>query len=313
MLEGTKEPTQEEQSAEETYEFAAPDFDRNAEEDKAVDENPAENIADDGVEESTEEPGEEVEEEASGEEEEADPSEIGPDLIYQAAQIGMSLDDVKRFSTADDLLIAMNMIKGRSESQEQEQDQEQKQEWYDLDFGEDEIDEELAKPLVGMNEYYKEKYTALENTLAEIKNQMLQREHMEYEQRFEDNINSLGEEWQDTLGKGGIDDVKETQLENRKRLFQAVDRIAEMDASKNVVRPMKKIIKDALLYEFKDKIKDGERRKLLAQANKRTKTRKPARKQKSFANDEDDAISFIRDGLSEMGAKVDDKAFVPFG
>ena len=309
MPEDTQATTQEEQSAEETYEFASPDFDRSAEEDKAVDENPAENIADVDEDESIEEPGEE----ASGEEEEASPSEIGPDLIYQAAQIGMSLDDVKRFSTADDLLIAMNMIKSRGESQEQEQDQEQKQEWYDLDFGEDEIDEELAKPLVGMNEYYKEKYTALENTLAEMKNQMLQREHMEYEQRFEDNINSLGEEWKDTLGKGGIDDVKETQLENRKRLFQAVDRIAEMDASKNVVRPMKKIIKDALLYEFKDKIKGGERRKLLAQANKRTKTRKPARKQKSFANDEDDAISFIRDGLSEMGAKVDDKAFVPFG
>lgn len=285
---------------------------------ESVDENPEsdskggqeQDADDDAVDEESgaEEPGKTDEGESEGN----DKVEITPDLIYEAAQVGMDLEDVKRFSSAEDLLIAMNLLKSKGNGQSESETQEEPEDWFDLGFDPEVVDEDLIEPLQKMNNFYKDQVMAVKEQIGMIREQMLQQQQLEFEQRFEDNVNGLGDEWKDVLGKGSIDEIKETELENRKRLYKAMTRILDVDEAKGVRRPMKKVIEDALLIEFKDKIKESERKRILNSANKRTKTHKPVNKQKAYANDEEEAISFLRDSLREMGAK-EEPAFIPFG
>ena len=255
-------------------------------------------------------------EDNSGEEDVEGDSEdqgIDTDLVYHAAAAGFELDDIKRFPTKDGLLAAI-AIKERDTAGELDKGDQTEPEWFDFtEENAEEIDEELLAPLKKMNDFYKGKLGEAMESVKKVEQQMQQRAQMEYEQQFENSVNGLTDEWGSLFGKGAIEDIKETQFDNRKKLFTTISRVNELDKQKGATRSMAKVINDALAIEFKDKIKEGERKRIMKSAKKRTATHKPnSTEVKPGVDDEDDAINFIRDGLREMGVDESKKAFVPF-
>jgi len=154
-----------------------------------------------------------------------------------------------------------------------------------------EYDEDLLKEIKSIkkvNKLLKEKLNEFENRSSKYdqllseqernKNVMIEKSHAERENQFEKEIETLGEEFSEILGKGNYRQINKDQLELRREIFDEMNAIEKKYVYKTGKSPgISKVFKKAVDYVLADDIRKIERKKLLSKAKKQNKSliRKP--------------------------------------
>jgi len=260
----------------------------------------------------------EKEEQVQEEQIEHDQKEQIPDELTQRAKdAGLSDDDIKDFSQSQ-LEKVVSLLPKKEEAADQKQDGEksdrQSESATDDEF-KIELDEQLYDPdICKAMKSAAEQINAIKAELKEVSAGYKQAETANAERQFESMINSLGDEFNETLGKGSIDDIgpDSSQFANRCKVMEEMNAIASgYQATGKKLPSPQKLFERAVNSVFGDSIKSNIRKSIASQLDRRSSQmlHRGTAKSKPNMSPTQRAEAAVKQKLRDFGVDEDDEDF----
>jgi len=227
----------------------------------------------------------------------SDPDTISDEMIDRAADSGLTVEDIKLFTSPESLERAIGLAERQQEVTERVQSAEE--DAFKLDLDESQHDPEVIKALNAMNEHWQTKF-------ADVQGRLRNEEAIAVERRFDGYIGDLGKSFEKLFGKGQTADLdtKSASHKNRLELITEMEVIQSgreargleaLDEKSLFNRAKQSVFSDEVTKITKDQIK-GEMRK----RNKQS-LQKPTHRQHRMPEGDAKAISSVAQFLTDKG------------
>lgn len=289
-------------TASDEYDVEEPEDDFDAPASTDFENNPEENQAE--VEESDDE---EEQPEQQEETEDTQSETVSDDLIEQAKQAGLQDSDIQGFN-ASQLEKVISLVKPeKTEKSEEKQTQETEQddsEDFSVELDPDIYDPDICKAISGTAKQIK----SLKTQLDSVMNALSAQNQQNFEREFDGMVAGLGDEFEDTLGKGGIDAIgtDSDHFKNRCKVIEEMTALAVgFSETGKAVPSTKKLFERAVNSIFGDTVKTNARKEIASQLQKRSRqiiSRPTSRNGKDTLTPERRAVNIVNEKLREFGA-----------
>jgi len=209
---------------------------------------------------------------------ENDDSGAEDSLRERAEQVGLTPEEVE--TLGDGLKVAVGVLESKQtvvdeipESTSEKNEPEGEEETpFELEMSEDDFDPELVSAVKGVHEHHEKRYARLEAEVKTLREGNVRREQQAFEARFDDRIDSLGDDYAETLGTGsGIElDAGSSQMKMRVEIIEEMTSIQsrQMKAGRSAL-PEQQLFKQAVNRVCPDVKKESARKEIADKLKRR--------------------------------------------
>ena len=197
------------------------------------------------------------------------------DVLLDRAKVnGITEEEAKTFATPEALTQALNLYEKKRVSVPEKKDEVKSQEeilaGLNLELDPEHMDEEtIVKTFKAMNEHYGKQVTDLNTVVAQFREREVQTRHEAIVGNFETMVNGLGKEYEPYLGKGGLKEVNNLQVDTRSRIFDTMGTLENSFTTQGRQVTDKELFDMACRVELGDKVEAFARQKVTNEVLKR--------------------------------------------
>jgi hypothetical protein len=283
-------------------EAQAPEDDSSIEEDSPPEKGKKDEAFDDLQDPSVDDDSDEEEpvqkaKERKGKDDADDDSGFSPEILSRAADLGLSDEDAKGFSSAKELDRALVLLEKRAGSAQRQEPEAAEVKEEEFELNEEDFDPALVSAFKGMKAEIKN-----------LRNEAAVRKYQEKTDRFDDWIKGRGEEMEEVYGKGNAQEVRRgtKAFQNRSDVYDMAETLRERYRAIGRNVPESTILERAeraILGDQLDAIKTESRNKQVRTRRNQFSSRPTARKATGMKSGTAKAEATVGRLMKEMGGE----------